>query len=217
MLILGFALLGYLFEGSLPYFGIVCSFPLARIFSALGSEDSPFAAKKFDRMRAVFRSVETREHKSLGGSAILSALLILLLVDSIAHRKVLSYEGPFGPSVQAFPYGAAEFLKQMSIEDGNVVVAAPPAWGGFLALYAREAAQPIIDDRLALLGHEFYVENASELQLGADWSAYLTKMQACRLLLPRTDPLAITLKELGDAFALYEDNVAILFDLRSVR
>lgn len=200
-----------------PFYGIVAIIPV--IFALHGIAKSDFFARPpgMDRLRKAAAALEHRESTSMQGYAVLSVLLALLLVDCTANHKLLLYEGPFGPDGDSYPYAALDVARETSITSGAVIVAAPPKWGGFITFYGEGELQPIIDDRVTLVGREFLEEYVQALRPGREWMEYLMKVGANRLLLPRLDPLAVAIRESGDALPLYEDKNSILFELPSAR
>lgn len=214
--VLVFAHLGMTSVAFAPYYGIVAAIPFIYSLQSLGEKMlSRFASLAW--CRSALRVLEVRERSSMHGYAVLSVLLILLLIDCTANHKLLLYEGPFGPRPEVYPYAALDVVKETSITDGPIVIAAPPVWGSFITFYGEGEMRPIIDDRTAMLGANFFEENLQALKPGNDWMGYLTQRGANRLLLPREDPLAVSVKNSGDALPLYEDNLSILFELPSAR
>ncbi|MBN8547757.1 MAG: hypothetical protein J0M12_00430 [Deltaproteobacteria bacterium] len=215
--ILVFGHLGASVLRCVPYFGIVVSLPLVYAFQTLGSSELLARIPRAEWYLEKLSLLESREKRSLHGYAVLSAVLLLLLVDCTANRKLLLYEGPFGPSFDRFPYAALDVVKETSLSEGQIVIAAPLAWGGFITLYGEGSMKAIIDDRGTMIGDDFYNAYYDALKVGSDWMTYLSERGANRLLLPANDPLAIFIKQTGEALPLFEDSHSILFELPSQR
>jgi hypothetical protein len=210
-----FATLGCAFPSAAPFYHILAISLLVSVAGELLAAASREKGGAAVAPRSLIDQLEERERRSLRGSAVLSALLLILLVDCAVNQKLLLYAGPFGPDRGRFPYAAVDVLREVWSEEGQAVVATPRAWSGFVALNGQGVVLPLLRERDSLQGDEY--ENLRRmLHPRGAWGQYVRDRGVTHLLLPRADPLAEWLRESGELFPLHEDDRALLFDLRSM-
>lgn len=210
-----FLLLGLRAQRVLPFYAMVAAFPLAEAIVHLGRGEwvSRLARNKWwvDRLAAI----EFREFTTQRGIPCFFVIACLVLGDSLWNGRTLLYNGPYGPDPKRYPYTAVEVLRDLAAPSEPLVVAAPAAWGGFIAFAGGGQLKPVIDDRNTLLGESFYKEYDSLLVASKDWPSFITGLGATHLAWPVQSEFAQTIKREGRAYLVHEDEVAIVFDLRS--
>lgn len=199
-----------------PYYAIIATIPMVRALQAIGGSSVLRLVPNYSWYQAKLLSLEGREQRSSGGIPLLTVLLSLILIDAAINQRLLIFRGPFGPNASDFPYGAVEALRETATDEKLLTVAAPLQWGGFITFFADGVARPLLDDRAPVVPAKLYEDFFKSMRVGANWKNFLARHEVTHILLKATDPLAIWLKESGDALVLYEDSVAILFDARSV-
>ena len=126
------------------------------------------------------------------------------------RQTMVLHGDELGPSRSRYPYGAINALREMPL-DYLPVVAAAPAWGGFITLIGQGKVRAVIDDRNTLLGEEFYRRYFEMLKPGEQAPGFLQELGVTHLLLSRTSPLAAWVE--GDArfIEVFKDEVAVLY------
>lgn len=211
-----FAILASVFPAAALFYHVLAICVLVSIAEKIVSR--AFRAKEGAEITppSLVSRLEERERRSLRGSAVLSALLLILLVDCTVNQKLLLYAGPFGPDRERFPYAAVEVLRGTWSDEGEAVVVTPPAWSGFVAFGGQGAVRPLFG-ALASSKDDGYEQFRRMLHPRGGWAQYGQDHGVTHLLLPRSDPLAEWLRETGELFPLHEDERALLFDLRSMQ
>jgi hypothetical protein len=218
LLVLG--LLSALALGSvryLPYFAIVATPLLATalldtarhpVFSRL-----PLFHRLGERCAAVCRHSAWYPRSYALGIALLT---VFPIISAVTSQTVYPFRGPFGPSLERYPYGAVQHLVGL-VESGEVSrpmrLAASPDWGGFITHYGHGAVIPVIDDRNSLLGVTAYERYLAGVAIGGDLTGYLSEVGAAYIALPVSSPLAIYLRDTGRGHEVYRDGVAVVFTL----
>jgi len=147
------------------------------------------------------------------GLALLSAFPV---VPALTTHTVYPFRGPFGPSIDRYPYGAVQHLVAQ-VEGGNAPrpmrLAASPDWGGFITRYGHGAVIPVIDDRNSLLGVAAYERYLAGVAIGGDLAGYLAEVRAAHIALPVSSPVAIYLRDTHRGREVYRDGIAVVFTL----
>ncbi|MBX7145390.1 MAG: hypothetical protein K1X79_13140 [Oligoflexia bacterium] len=199
----------------LPFFAIAASGLVVKALSALPFGEWVERSQLFTSLTHRLRRFEFFELRSPRGIAAFSVLAVLLLGDSLLNGRLLVFEGPYGPSQNAFPYAAMEALADLHAESEVVPIVAPSNWGGFISLAGWPRLRAVIDDRNALLGEQFYKDFDDQLQVGKDWKSYTAGLGARYLLWPTASALVYSIKQTHALFVVHEDPVATVFDLGS--
>jgi hypothetical protein len=210
-----FLLLGLRAQRILPFYAMLAAFPLAEAIVHLGRGEwvTRLALNKWLVER--FAAIEFREFTTQRGIPCFFVIASLLVCDSLWNNKTLIYDGPYGPEAKRYPYTTVEVLRDLASPSEPLVVAAPAAWGGFITFAGGGDLKAVIDDRNTLLGESFYKDYDSLIVASKNWSRFVTGLGATHLAWPAQSEFAKTIKREGRAYLVHEDEVAIVFDLRS--
>lgn len=193
----------------LPYFGIAVSVQLAEILSFPGR-----SGRLPMRLREAFAFIDRREGRSyLGAPVLVFATVGLILV---AGRLIPApFKSEPQPSKTRYPYDSLEALKEEhGGRAGSLIVAAPPAWGGFITWYGAGEVKAVIDDRNILLGEQAYRSYERSRQSIQALESYLVSVHAEYLLLPVTEFRRVKLNDAPFFELIYKDKQAKLYRLR---
>jgi len=192
----------------LPYYAIISVVPIAEGLVWLST--SRWARDGYV-VRLIWPILERggrREALCGRGLIALGVLSIAVLVDSLLVGRVLTFAGPFGPTRDAYPYGAIQKLvvDSQAFQNKPVVITIPN-WGGFTVWESRGRLLPQIDDRNTMLGEDAYRSFLDGLQGPERLLSYTRSMRGDYLLLPSEPDV-----ELGPSCEqIYSDSVARVF------
>jgi hypothetical protein len=202
-------------QRGLPFFGIVASLPFALALAHLGKAEALQGRSLKSRLVRHFAVIESFERRAPRGAAIFFALSCLVFGDVFLNGQTLFYRGPYGPAQERYPYISLGVLKDLATPENKLAVLAPADWGGFMTLEGEGSLEPIIDDRNVLLGEQFYKDFHFFMNPTRDWLNYAVSLGSTHLLWPAQSDLARKIKQNGDAYLVHEDEIAIVFELRS--
>ncbi len=198
----------------LPFFAIAASLPVACGFASLGQCSIFQRSRPFARLASAFMFFERREHTARAGIMLTAVICGALIASSLLRGDLLLFQGPFGPRVEKFPYGAIQFLSahQDSESKRELVVASIPEWGGFLSKFGTGMVRPLIDDRNTLVGEDFHKRYSSYIGGANGWDTFFVLLGADALLVPSGGVLAKALQQgpVGEWSLSYQDRLQTL-------
>lgn len=211
LMIAAFAALSFQAVRIFPFFGIVAAIPLAEVLIAFRKAPYWRTSDLGHKVVRVCSWIEVGEQRRSFG--LLAAFLWIFACVAIRHDLPFR-EAKYGPSQGQYPFAALQAIKA-ELQTNKGILITDPGWGGFITWYGLPQAQAVIDDRNYLLGETFYKTYFMEFKPGGAWRTYAESFNATHLLLTSQSPLGIFLKATG-APVLYEDSIALLFDLKAL-
>lgn len=206
-----FVALGARSARMLPLCAIVSIVPIAELLCWLGTTSWARHGFVVRLMWPFLDRLGRREVQASFGGGLLLLLSCLVLVDSVKSGRLVTFDGPFGPTRDAYPYGAVhEILVRSQHEDGKPVVITIPNWGGFVVWESRGRLLPQIDDRNTMIGEQGYRAVIDALKTPDKLMEYARAMRGQYIIVPRG-----TLATSGPvAEVLYEDSLSIALRVR---
>lgn len=189
-----------------PFFGIVVSPYVADSFSIF-SRLKGYPGEGL--LRGAWARIEDREARSYPALVFIAVMTVSYALYATASGVLPFYRGRLGPRPEVYPYQALERL----IAEGEAVVAADPAFGGFITWKGEGRVRALIDDRNTLLGENFYREYEKYLAGAPGWRDYFRGLGARYLMLPVTSKFAQSLRAEGASPLYYNDRLVIILAL----
>lgn len=191
----------------LPFFGIAVSPYMARAFYFLG-QMSAFPGRS--TVDLAWARIESREEKNYPGTVFIALILSLVFIITIISGRLPLYSGEYGPRQTVYPYAA---LEDLMIHRTGAVVAAEPAFGGFITWQGKGSLKAIIDDRNTLLGEQIYKDFEKYLKGDDGWRSYFKGVGATHLLLSNKTSFAKELLRTKELEVRHQDEHFIVFVL----
>ena len=192
----------------LPFFGIVAAVPLAlglgRIWRRPGTED-----KIFFRLLGRIDRYQSSASTGLITFGVCSLILFSLLSG---YWKSPQLENFLSPSDTKFPLATIRCLRQVEGSQ-QLVLVAPPEWGGMITWEGQGAIKAVIDDRNTLLGASFYKTFFEQLAVGKNWTGYAQSLGANYIMLPVGSGLAQEAGKISKTEPICLDSVAVAYKL----
>jgi hypothetical protein len=181
-----FVALGARSARMLPLCAIVSVVPIAELVRWLGTTSWARDGFVVRLMWPFLDRLGRREARASFGGGLLVLLLCVVVVDSVRTGRLLTFDGPFGPTRDAYPYGGVhEIMVRSQHEDGKPVVITIPNWGGFVVWESQGRLLPQIDDRNTMIGEDDYRAIIDALKNPKELLEYAQAKRGRYILVPR--------------------------------
>jgi hypothetical protein len=141
-----------------------------------------------------------------GREKVLPFILILLLVIAVHIPAILeTIKGPLNLTEK--PVRAVRLLKEQNLANN---VFSTYEWNDYL-IWAAPDRKVFIDGRADMYGDEFLTRFSRLYELGEDWEATFNRFAVNTVLLPRSSPLAVLIRQNPAWSEVYTDDLAVIF------